>query len=459
MRLSPLLTPHAVVQRHQSIPVWGWTDRPRTRIKAGLGPNRAEGISGDDGRFLLRLPELPAGGPHLLTVESQGGGERIEVQDILIGEVWLASGQSNMVWPMGASGYTAEIATAKPDQIRMFTVANRADHGPQSTVKGEWQVATPQTFSNFSAVANFFAQRLQNELGVPCGIINASWSGTFIEPWISRERLLQNQNQRVRDWVRDYEVEHNFGLIAMSDLMGHDHPGSPYILFENMIKPLLPVGIAGAIWYQGESNAVRPDEYRTLLRDLIADWRQHFAVGDFPFGIVQLTSFKSPQSFQPNSDWARLRESQQDALDVPGTGLAVILDAGDAFDIHPKDKKTVGHRLAQWALAKVYGRALIPGGPLYRTHRIEDSRMRIFFDQAGDGLALRDGDMVRTLVIAGPDGVFQPAKSAIEDRSLLVWHPDITAPKAVRYAWADNPEGANLINKDGFPAGPFRTDR
>ena len=631
MKLSPLLTDHAVVQRHQSIPVWGWTDRPRTRIKAGLGPTRAEGISGDDGRFLLRLPELPAGGPHTLTVESLDGAERIEVRDILIGEVWLASGQSNMEWSMESSGYTAEIAAAKPNQIRMIKVANRADLAPQSTVKGEWQVATPQTFNNFSAVANFFAQRLQNELGVPCGIINASWGGTFIETWISRERLLRNQNQRVRDWVLDYEalansaaswenrslelilpadpgnhgvekgwhaaefedrtwetmplpgiwqqhghnysavmwfrtrvalppslrgqalilhlgavdkqdityvngvevgrtgsgfdetvwnlprtyaipaeltggatlvvavraysfrysgglngpdtamrlvaaedpegtsvplagqwryaVEHNFGLIAMSELMGHGQANSPYILFENMIRPLLPVGIAGAIWYQGESNAGRPDEYRTLLRDLIADWRQHFAVGDFPFGTVQLTSFMHPQCFQPNSDWARLREAQQDALELPGTGLAVILDAGDAIDIHPKDKKTVGHRLAQWALATVYGRALVPGGPLYCAHRIEGYRMRILFDQAGDGLALRDGDTVRTLVIAGPDGVFQPAKSAIEDGSLLVWHPDITAPKAVRYAWADNPEGANLINKDGFPAGPFRTDR
>jgi sialate O-acetylesterase len=167
----------------------------------------------------------------------------------------------------------------------------------------------------------------------------------------------------------------------------------------------------------------------------------------------------APQTFQPDSNWARLREAQQEALELPGTGLAVILDAGDAADIHPKDKRTVGHRLAQWALANVYGRAVVPGGPLYREHRVEGGRIRILFDQAGDGLALRDGDMVRTLVIAGADGVFQPAQSAIEGGSLLVWHPDITAPQAVRYAWADNPDGANLINTAGFPAGPFRTDR
>jgi sialate O-acetylesterase len=196
-----------------------------------------------------------------------------------------------------------------------------------------------------------------------------------------------------------------------------------------------------------------------LLRDLIEDWRFQFGLGDFPFGIVQLPNWQPPQAFQPDSGWARFRETQQDALELPGTGLAVILDAGEAEDIHPKDKRTVGHRLAQWALARVYNRGCVPGGPLYREHRLEGDRVRILFDQAGDGLALRDGDAVQTLVIAGSDGTFLPAESAIDGVSLLAWHKDIPAPTAVRYAWADNPESANLINTDGFPAGPFRTDR
>jgi sialate O-acetylesterase len=629
MKLTPLLTPHAIVQRNQPIPIWGWTDLPRTRIRAYLGTSEAEGVSGDDARFLLRLPALPAGGPHTLVVERLDGDERLEVPDVLVGDVWLASGQSNMQWSMSASDYTDEIAAAKPDQIRMITIANRADAAPQSTVKGEWRLATPDTMSEFSAVANFFAQRLQDEIGIPCGIISASWGGTFIETWISRERLLLNCD--TRDWVRNYEsfanskagwdkrsleeilpadpgnrgvergwhtatyddrswetmplpgiwqqhghnysavmwfrtrvklppslrgkpltlhlgavdkqdityvngveigrtgsgfdesvwaqhrkytipseltqgaelviavraysfrfsggltgpasamrlvatenaeetsiplagdwrwqVEHNFGLIAVSESMGHGQPNSPYILFENMIRPLLPVGIAGAIWYQGESNAPKAPKYRQLLRDLIEDWRFHFGLGNFPFGIVQLTSYMAPQNYQPDSNWALLREAQQDALEVPDTGLTIIHDVGDAADIHPKDKRTVGIRLAQWALAKVYGRAIVPGGPIYRENRLEGSRIRILFDQVGDGLALRDGDTVQTLVIAGADGVFLPAQSIIEGESLLVWHPDITAPLAVRYAWADNPEGANLVNTIGYPAGPFRTDR
>ena len=630
MKLTPLLADHAVVQRHQTIPVWGWTEKPRTRIKATLGSSEAVGISGDDARFLLRLPALPAGGPHKLIVESRDGQERLEVADIMVGEVWIASGQSNMEWTMSASLYNAEIAAAKPNQIRMIKVTNRADLAPQSTVAGTWRLATPGTLGDFSAVANFFAQRLQDELGVPVGIINSSWGGSFIETWISRERLLRNPT--THDWLLNYEdyanslagwekrclegilpadpgnqglekgwhqadfndhswetmplpslwqqhghnysavmwfrthialpksvrgkaltlhlgavdkqdityvngvevgrtgsgfdetvwaqhreynipaeltrgaelvvavraysfrfgggltgpaasmrlvvasdptgeslplagewrfqVEHNFGFIDMGiTSMGHGQSNTPAKLFENMIKPLLPVGIAGAIWYQGCSNAGKAAEYRQLMRDLIEDWRFHFGVGDFPFGIVQLTSFMSPLTFQADSNWALLREAQQDALVLPGVGMAVILDVGDAVDIHPKDKKTVGQRLAQWALAKVYGRAIVPGGPLYREHRIEGNRIRILFDHAGAGLALRDGNQVRTLVIAGNKGDFLPAQSAIEGGSLLVWHEKITAPIAVRYAWADNPEGANLVNSIGYPAGSFRTDR
>jgi sialate O-acetylesterase len=625
MQLSPQLTDHAVIQRHQPIPVTGTTSQPRARIRASLADAVAEGISGDDGLFELWLPALPAGGPHCLVVEALDGANRAEAKDILVGEVWLASGQSNMQMLMQECDYEKEIAAACPGQIRMFTVNCRADLAPQSNVLGKWCVAGPETMGQYSAVGNFFGQRLQDELDVPVGVICSSWGGTFIQTWTSRESLLasplsrkwtldyeqkasqpESWREREPDWflppdpgneglekgwhqsdfndlawqamelpgtwqnhghaysgifwfrirvalpetmrgkaltlnlgavdkadityvngqevgrtgegfditvwnqprtytlpaeltdceelviaVRAYsfssdggmigpaeamqlvsadgegegvslagpwryQVEQNFGLIQTP--MGHEAPNSPHILYDNMIRPLQPLGLAGVIWYQGESND-RDLHYAERLRTLIADWRFHFGLPDLPFGIVQLTSFTRAKDFDPRSNWARIREAQQDALALPRVGLAVTLDAGDAEDIHPKDKRTVGERLARWAMHEVYGASDTPMGPLYRSHRVEGDRIRVLFDHVGSGLSLSDGDAVRTLVIAGADGQFLPARSSIEGGTLLVWHEEIPAPMAVRYAWADNPEAANLTNADGIPAGPFRTDR
>ncbi|MHC4884557.1 MAG: sialate O-acetylesterase [Planctomycetota bacterium] len=626
MKLTPLLTDHAVLQRHQTIPVWGWSEKPYTRLRASLGTSKAVGISAGDGRFLLRLPALDAGGPYTLRVETFDGEEEIEVQDILIGEVWLASGQSNMQWDMASSQYTEEIRAANPSQIRMINVRQRADLAPQSTVLGEWELSSPESVGTFSAAATFFGNRLQDELNVPVGIIHSSWGGSFIETWISRERLLRNPLTEA--WVRNYEihahsqegwedtpenhypadpgntgldqgwhqlefddsaweamplpcywqeqdhnysaviwfrkrialpqsmvgqeltldlgavdkhdityangveigrtgegfnvsvhdmprtytipaeltqsgevvvavraysfiygggmtgpaeamtlaaaepgqglplagdwrfkVEHNFGFIETAAKgMGHGTHNSPAMCYENMIRPLLPVEIAGAIWYQGESNADDAARYESLLKDLIEDWRFQFGCGDFPFGIVQLTNFREPSPFQAESTWAPLREAQQNALTLPHTGLAVILDSGEAGDIHPRDKKTVGQRLAQWALAQVYGRDLIPSAPLYDGFRIEGKAIRILFRHAEGGLALKSGDRVNTLYIADKGGSFQPAQSAIEGSSLLVWSDDVPAPTAVRYAWSDNPEEANLVNAIRYPAGTFSTE-
>mgnify|MGYP006286340603 CR=1 FL=1 len=627
MKLTPLLTDHAVVQRYQSIPVWGWTDEPRTRLRASLAGSRAEGISGDDGGFVLRLPALEAGGPHTLTVETLGGGERVEVDDILVGEVWLASGQSNMQWTMTASDYTEEIEQARPDQIRMINVGRRAHLAPQSTVVGKWELSSPETTAQFSAVATFFGNRLQDELDVPVGIVHSSWGGSFIQTWISRETLLRNPD--TKSWVEDYEkfaysreswegrpedrlpadpgnvgvekgwhrpdfedehwdtmplpshwqqhghnysavmwfrkrvelpedmigknltlhlgavdkhdvtyvdgvevgrtgegfddtvyaqhreypvpaeetqdgevliavraysfahaggltgpaevmrlevegeepgqgvplagdwryeVEHNFGLVDLSlEGMGHGVHNSPYMLFENMIKPLLPLGVAGAIWYQGESNTGMADEYGRLLRDLVRDWRHRFAVGDFPFGVVQLPNYLEPRDLQLESPWARMREAQESVLELPNTGLAITLDCGEADDIHPRDKRPVGHRLARWALAEVYGRNIVPGGPIQCGHRVEGERIRVFFENVDEGLELREGDRVRTLFIAADDDDFKPAESRIEGRSLVAWNAEIEQPTELRYAWADNPDGANLVNSVGLPAAPFRT--
>lgn len=628
MQLTPLLGDHAVLQRDRDIPVWGWTAHPRARLRASLGPARAEGVSGDDGRFLLRLPPLPAGGPHVLRVETLDGSDRVECRDILIGEVWLASGQSNMEWSMGDCAYAGEITSAHPGQIRMFNVKRRVDLAPQSTVAGEWQLASPETMRSFSAVANFFGQSLQDSLDVPVGIVNASMGGTFIESWISRERLLANAE--TRDWVveyervayhpdywgeqimrknrmpvdpgnlgvaagwhseafddtdwqtipvpsawqdhghnysgivwyrkrvtlppslqgrtlrlqpgridkqdityvngreigrtgtgldesfwnvaRDYEipaevtstselviairaysffhhggligpadimcvtdedacripldgdwritVEHNLGLQDLGPLMmGHGVHNSPSMCFENMIRPLLPTSLAGVIWYQGESNAERAPSYRRLLGDLILDWRYLLAREDLPFGIVQLANYRPTRALEPHSDWARIREAQQDALTLPHTGLAVILDCGDAVDIHPRNKKTVGLRLAAWALNRVYGRGGPSAGPMYREARPEGDRLRLLFDHTAEGLAFREGLPPVTLIITDGNSRFAHARCEIDGHTLLVWHEDIPSPKAVYYAWADNPHKATLENSVGLPAAPFRTDR
>lgn len=628
MKLTPLLSDHAVVQRHQTIPVWGWTEQPHTRLQATLGASHAEGISGDDGRFLLRLPALEAGGPYDLTVESLDGSERLQVRDLLVGEVWLASGQSNMQWEMSQCSHAEEVRQSHPGQIRMINVGRRADLAPQSSVQGQWECSSPETTGQFSAVATFFGNRLQAALDVPVGIIHASWGGSPIEAWISRERLLRNPD--TRHWVEEYEriahsrlgwserlqdrlpvdpgntgltegwhqpdfddigwgtmpvpgfwqqhghnysaviwfrrrvklppamvgrdltlhlgavdkhdityaggvevgrtgsgfdtaphdrirtypipaaqtrdgelviavraysfmyaggltgpaetmritlqgdengesvplagdwrfaVEHDLGFVDLTLRgLGHGNHQSPYLLFENMIQPLLPVGIAGAIWYQGEANAGDAAKYRRLLRDLIEDWRHCFGVGDFPFGVVQLPNYQEPAEYQPDSLWARMRAAQAAVLELPRTGLAVTIDCGEAGDIHPKDKKTVGLRLARWALAEVYGREALAGGPLYEDQRVEGNRIRLFFRNVGGGLALKHGEQVQTLVIAGKDLCFRPAQSALDGRTLLVWHDQIEAPVAVRYAWADNPAAANLMNTQGEPAGPFCTE-
>lgn len=629
IQLTPLLVDHAVLQRHQSIPIWGWTDSPRTPVHAKLGNGTAKGVSGDDCRFLLRLPAMAEGGPYSLTVETCDGHEKVVVKDIMIGEVWLASGQSNMQWSMIDCGCDDDIENADPSQIRMFTVERRADLAPQSTVRGKWETSTPATVRQFSAVATFFGNRLQDELDVPVGIVHASWGGTFIETWMSRQRLLMNPEKE--SWVRAYErncftdenweerkggvlpadpgncgvkqnwhdpdyndeqwkemdlpclwqtqgcnfsgvfwfrkriivpndmvgeqltlslgavdkqdityvngrevgrtgeelddscfarlrkytipaeltqtselviavraysfvhgggltgpaetmkitrtgeehaegisitgtwrfnIEHNFGFVDVSlHSMGHEVPNSPYMLFENMIRPMLPLGIAGVIWYQGESNANRgaAAEYKRLMTDLIQDWRYWFGNAELPFIQTQLANYMKPSEHQPGSAWARLREAQLQALELPNTGLAVTIDVGEADNIHPKDKKTVGHRLARWALCQVYGRPGVPGSPLYRGHRVEGQQIRIFFSHADDGLATRDGGRVKSLVICGEDGDFKPAESRIEGSCLVVWHDEIDTPAAVRYAWGDNPEGANLTNTAGFPASPFRT--
>lgn len=255
-----------------------------------------------------------------------------------------------------------------------------------------------------------------------------------------------------------FQVEHNFGIVTPPlATLGEGYQNSPHMLFDNMIAPLLPYGIRGAIWYQGESNASASDKYRHLMVEMIRCWRQVWGQGDFPFIQVQLANYMAATPFQKNSEWALLREAQLQTTREPDVGLAVAIDIGEAGDIHPRNKLDVGHRLAQWALARTYRRLLVPTGPVYSRMTLEGDRIRIHFEQAGGGLVTKDGGL-KTFVIAGLDGRFVEAAAAIEENTVLVWNSTVPEPVAVRYAWADNPAGCNLYNAEGLPTSPFRTD-
>ena len=255
------------------------------------------------------------------------------------------------------------------------------------------------------------------------------------------------------------QIEHDLGFVATAlGLPGEGGPNSPHMLFDNMVLPLLPYGIRGAIWYQGESNAGEPDKYRRLMVDLVRCWRQAWGQGDFPFLQVQLANWMAPADFQPRSEWALLREAQLQAMQEPGVGMAVAIDIGEAADIHPKNKRDVGHRLAQWALSQSYDRPMVPCGPLYERMTIEGDRIRLHFRHVGKGLVAHGDSVLRTFVIAGADRRFVPGMAQIDGTTVVVQATQVPEPMAVRYAWADNPEGCNLANADGMPASPFRTD-
>jgi sialate O-acetylesterase len=494
LRLAHLFTDHAVLQRDLPAPVWGWT-APGLRVRVTLGPYTAETRSGDDGRFLTRLPPMPAGGPYVLEVNTPDPDAHARLTDVMVGEVWVCSGQSNMEWPVSQTRFDAQTLATADRNIRSLRVPQRALLGRQSDVQAAWQVASPETVAGFTAVGFFFGRRLAQELDVAVGLINTSWGGSRIETWISREELVLHG--RTRDEVSRYEasvagagywgrfdpfdpdspqaqdrllLESHYprdpgntgaagGLLVKPPALpeGLGNHQSPYMLNDNMIQPLIPYAIRGAAWYQGESNGAISREYGWMLRALIRDWRRAWGQGDFTFLTVQLANYLPPLPYQANSTWATVREGQLASLQEANTGLAVAIDIGESHDIHPRNKQDVGLRLAQWALARTYGRPLVPSGPLYRDHLIAGDRIRLRFDHTGGGLVARGGDL-KTFVIAGADGKFVPAAAEIDGDAVWVRSPDVPEPVAVRYAWADNPDGCNLYNQEGLPASPFRTD-
>ena len=620
LKLPAVFSDHMVLQQGIKCQVWGWAN-DGCQVTVEIGDQVVE-TTAQDGRWQVSLPALEAGGPYTLRVST--ADQTIELTDVLVGEVWICSGQSNMEWPLAsANNAEAEIAAADYPELRLFTVTKATSQEPLDDVTGQWEVCSPETVGQFSAVGYFFGRDLLTSGVKPIGLIHTSWGGTPAEAWTSMGTLksepdfapilARDAESKVKqvqllgkygselmteerdsdtlmadttaqeegwaqvdcdltDWetmklptaweaadlpidgvvwfrkevtlpeawagknlvltlsaiddmdityvngtpvgrtdnhtpacwqapriytvpgklvrpgknviaVRVVDMQGGGGIYPTKTPMELSRPGArqpidltgpwhyriesilslnsgeqnnPARLYNAMLAPLAPYGIKGAIWYQGESNAGRSYQYRKLFAAMIQDWRDTWNIGDFPFYYVQLANYMQRKDEPSDSGWAELREAQSMALELFYTGMAVIIDVGEAADIHPRDKQTVGHRLALIAQAQDYGQDVEYSGPLYNSMKVEGNQIRLRFDYTDSGLVAKDGPLTG-FAIAGEDRQFHWAQATIEGNEVVVKSDEVSAPVAVRYAWADNP-ACNLYNGSGLPASPFRTD-
>ncbi len=473
--LPTLFGDHMVVQRGIPVHLWG-SAAPGEAVEVKFGEQTASTSASAGGSWEVYLDPVPAGGPFELSVS---GSNTVTFADVLVGEVWVGSGQSNMVWPLQRSrDAEEEIAAAQHPGIRYFKVTLNASDTRLDNVEGEWRVVSPESAGEFSGVGYFFARHLHEHTGVPFGIIQSAWGGTPAESWtsgrmLSEEPALAEMAAAHAREARAAEAPYAESLAnwekraAAAKAAGGDAPRkpaepralrpshTPSSLFNAMIAPLLGYPIRGAIWYQGENNAGRGQGYlyRRLFRSMIQDWRREWGLGNFPFLFVQLANFgRVPDT----STWPELREAQEMALGLTGTGMAVTIDIGNSTDIHPTNKQDVGLRLALAARAIAYGeRDVEYSGPIFRQATKEDAALRLWFDHANAGLEVRGGSL-EGFEIAGPDGEFVVAEASISGSTVVVSSSTVKDPAQARYAWAADPKG-NLFNASGLPASPFRT--
>jgi sialate O-acetylesterase len=412
------------------------------------------------------------------------GDHEAVVEDVLVGEVWIASGQSNMQWQVQhAADAEAEIAAADYPRVRLLQVPMTTAETPQEGFEADWRATTPETIPGFSAVAYYFGRKLHRELDVPVGLIQSAWGGTPAESWTTMKTLqasaeyapilerwenavrlypeaMKKHQEAVEDWKRQAAEAREQGETPprrpWPPRGGENDPWQPASLWNAMIHPLVPYAVRGAIWYQGESNAARAYQYRTLFRGMITDWRKAWGQDAFHFYFVQLANFMAPAEAPGDSAWAELREAQSMALGLPDTAMAVIIDIGEAGDIHPKNKQDVGKRLALPALAHIYDQEVKWASPMVESVKFEGGQAIVAFDHA-EGLHTKDGGPVKGFALAGEDQQWHGAEARIEGEKVVVSSPDVAEPVAVRYAWADNPP-TNLYNDAGLPAAPFRSD-
>jgi len=489
LKLPAVIGDHMVLQQRQSNLIWGW-DTPDTKVTVSFAGRSLSTTAGVDGRWSVKLAALPANATSQTLAII--GSTRREIQDVLIGEVWLCSGQSNMQMGIGqAQDGAKEIAAANFPNIRLLMVPNSCKPEPQLDQSGTWKVCTPENvaqggWNGFSAAGYFFGRELHRNLNLPIGLIDATWGGTPIQPWMSLEALkaypgyaafLDRKQKEIAEWpAREKQLEadiKSWELAAAEAEASHQavppkpwNPGPPdsgqYMpaqLYNAMIHPLVNFCIRGVLWYQGEANAGEgpsgAKDYTDLQSRMIADWRRDWGLGDFPFLFVQLPNWKKDDDGS-HASWAYFREGQARVLKSPNTCMAVTIDIGDPEDIHPKNKQEVGRRLALLALKNVYHQRVVCQGPEYWKDKSKRSELQIYFHHTDAGLVAHGGKL-NGFVIAGADRQWHPADARIAGDTIFVSSKEVSQPVAARYDWANDPEG-NLYNGAGLPAMPFRTD-
>lgn len=473
-----------VLQRDRPVPIWGHADAGEV-VTVRFAGQLKKTVAGPDGRWLVRFDSLRANAtPATMTISGQN---TIDLKNILVGEVWLVAGQSNMQRLLSetANG-AAAIALADQPLIRLFNVNRQVAFKHKAPPLATWLACSPESVKEFSAAGYYFAVELQRELKMPVGLINSSYGGSQAEAWTPVEYLLASDDlkptvERTKIWdaeraqVRadyDEKIKEWREASDKAKAAGARPQPSPAVpdalreyriassIYDGMIAPLIPFSIRGAFWYQGESNEARAQQYGLLLPTMIRAWRERWGEGNFPFGIIQLPNYRDPKAEPADEAWSHVREAQRrTAVATPKTGLIVTIDIGEARDIHPQNKLDVGRRMARWALADVYGRKLTKSGPTFSKAKLSGSKIVLTFVDVGQGLKVRDGDKLDGFAVAGADHKWHWAEARIVGKNRVeVWSAAVSQPLAVRYAFNNNPKHPNLTNETGLPAAPFRTD-
>ncbi|MBN1554144.1 MAG: hypothetical protein JXA11_05330 [Phycisphaerae bacterium] len=471
LRLPKIFSDHMVLQREGAIPVYGWAS-PGAEVRVTLAGKTSTAKTNDKGRWMAHLPKQSAGGPYELTITD--GKETITYKDVMVGEVWLCSGQSNMTLPLFETDKGKEVAAAsKNENLRYFTIGYNMGHianQPLDDLQGDkgytysWECVTPKMAGGMSAVAYYFGEALQKELNIPVGMIHASWGGVGIQAYTPREGCAADPPfaEAMKDWDRQW-AEFRETNDPEKDPNRHANFNAaiqqPAGLYNGSIAPVAPYGLRGFAWYQGEADAGNAAPYTERLTRMIRLWRKAWGWKETPFLIVQLPGFGTPNEGTDDDGWAQVREAQKQAAKATHSHLVVIIDSGEAENIHPMNKKVVGDRLAKTALAKVYGRKKIRySSPVFQSVRRKGSDLVVTFKNTYGGLRTSDGGPLKGFVLSGADGAYHKASAKIEGHNrVVVSSPDVPQPVRVRYAWAKNPV-CNLCNKENLPAGPFQAE-